>query len=102
MQPILSCLHWQLRSHVLKALFFNQNIPKMKLFLQKKAKFSSAMPPAAGGFASKPPASGGWGLRPQTPKQPSPHCEFLATRLGGVVVSARALQPLRSGYMRAN
>ena len=56
-------------SHVLKALFFNQNSPKMKLFLQKNAKFSSA-----GGSAPKPPASGG------PPKQP-PHLEFLATRL---------------------
>ena len=34
---------------VLKALFFNQNSPKMKLFLQKNAKFSSA-----GGSASSP------------------------------------------------
>ena len=34
---------------VLKALFFNQNSPKMKLFLQKNAKFLSA-----GGSASSP------------------------------------------------
>ena len=45
-----------------KNIIFNQNIPKIKLFLQKNAKFS------AGGFAPKPP------------KQ-LPHCEFLATRL---------------------
>ena len=37
-----------------KSIIFYQNIPKMKLFLQKNAKFSSA-----GGFAPKPPASGG-------------------------------------------
>ena len=46
-----------------KSIVFNQKIPKMKLFLQKNAKFSSA-----GGSAPRPP------------KQP-PHCEFLATRL---------------------
>ena len=74
----------------------------MKLFLQKNASFRA--------LGSKPPdprASGGWGLCPQTPslrqleasppdphwppaaggsaprppKQPPPHCEFLATRL---------------------
>ena len=45
----------QFLSHALKALFFNQNSPKMKLFLQKNAKFSSA-----GGKAPRPP------------KQPSP------------------------------
>ena len=29
----------------------------------------TAVPPAAGGFATRPPlASGGWGLRPQTPQ----------------------------------
>ena len=36
MPPVLSCLHGQFLSHVLKALFFNQNSPKMKSFLQKK------------------------------------------------------------------
>ena len=52
----------------------------MKLFLQKNAKFLSA----AGGFAPRPPlASGGWGLRPDSPKDSSPHCDFLATRLTG-------------------
>ena len=58
-----------------KSIIFNQNSPKIKLFLQKNAKFSSAwglpsnpQPPAAGGFAPRPP------------KQ-LPHCEFLATRL---------------------
>ena len=70
----------------------------MKLFLQKIAKFSSAFhfqvskflsllptpqPPAAGGYAPRPPlAIGSWALHPQTP-QTAPHCEFLATRLGG-------------------
>ena len=46
-------------SHVLKAYFFKQNSPKVKLILQKNAKFSSAegsapVPPAAGGFAPDP------------------------------------------------
>ena len=50
MPPVYSCLHCQFLSHVLKALFFNQNSPKMKLFLQKDAKFLSA-----GGFAPRPP-----------------------------------------------
>ena len=59
---------------VLKALFYNQNSPKMKLFLQKNAKFLSAgapppdlVPPAAGALPSDPKAT--------------PHCEFLATHL---------------------
>ena len=47
-----------------KALLFYQNSPKIKLFLQKNAKFSNAE-----GFAPRPL------------KQP-PLCEFLATRLG--------------------
>ena len=75
----------------------------MKLFLQKKCKIFNrwGLPPP------HPRASGGWGLCPQTPslrrlgasppdphwppaaggsaprppKQPPPHCEFLATRL---------------------
>ena len=102
MLPVYSCLHCQFLSHVLKSLFFNQNSPKMKLFLQKNAKFLSVggstpkppclrrlgalppnpQPPAAGCFAPRPPlASGGLGLRPQTPKT-APHSEFLATRLG--------------------
>ena len=61
-----------------KSIIFNQNSPKIKLFLQKNAKFSSA-----GGFAPKPPcfrrlgdlppnpqplATGGFAPRP--PKQP--------------------------------
>ena len=68
---------------LLKSLFFNQNSPKMKLFLQKHAKFSSLrrlgalppnpQPPAAGGFAPRPPlASCGWGLRPHTPQTAPP------------------------------
>ena len=46
-----------------KSIIFYQNSPKMKLFLQKDAKFL-----IAGGSAPRPP------------KQ-LPHCEFLATRL---------------------
>ena len=71
-----------------KSIIFNQNSPKMKLFLQKNAKFSSAgssapRPPCLrrlGAFPpnSQIPAAGGFAPRP--PKQP-PHCEFLATRL---------------------
>ena len=71
-----------------KSIIFNQNSPKIMIFLQKNAKISSAgdsaprplclqrlealppnpQPPAAGGFAPRPP------------KQ-LPHCEFLATHL---------------------
>ena len=43
-----------------KSIIFNQNSPKIKLFLQKNAKFSSA-----GGSAPDPRASGGWGLFPK-------------------------------------
>ena len=59
MPPVQSCLHCQFLSHVLKALFFSQNSPKMKIFLQKNAKFSSA-----GGSA------------PRSPKQPPPIANF--------------------------
>ena len=79
-----------------KSIFLNQNSPKMKLFLQKNAKFSSD-----GGSAPRPPCLRRLGLCPQTPsfrqlgasppdphwppanapKQPPPHCGFLATRL---------------------
>ena len=90
-----------------KSIILNQNSPKMRVFLQKNAKVSSAgdkspqtpvppaagcfapnpQPPAAGGFPPqpyRPPAAGGFpphphGLR-RPPKQP-PHCEFLPTRL---------------------
>ena len=85
-----------------KSNIFYCHTPKIKLFLQKKAKFSSAWAPppdprASGGWGlcpQAPPASGSWGLRPQTPialrrlgapvpdqKHTAPHCEFLATRL---------------------
>ena len=71
-------MHCQFLSHVLKALFFNQNSPKMKLFLQKNAKFLSAggsapRPPCLrrlGALLSNPRASGGWGLRPRPPNSP--------------------------------
>ena len=43
-----------------KSIIFYFNSPKIKLFLRKKAKFSSTPPP-------DPCVSGGWGLRPQTP-----------------------------------
>ena len=54
MQPVYSGLHCQFLSHVLKPLFFYQNSPKIRLFLQKNAKFSKA-----GGYAPDPRASGG-------------------------------------------
>ena len=74
-------------SHVLKSLFFNQNNPKMKLFLQKNAKFSSAggsaprppclrrlgalppnlQPPASGGFAPRPQSSPPWRISGYVP-----------------------------------
>ena len=98
MPPVYSCLHCQFLSHVLKSLFFNQNSPKMKLFLQKNAKFSSAggsaprppclrrlealppnpHPPNPNPNPHWPPAAGG--SAPDPPNSP-PHCEFLATRL---------------------
>ena len=46
-----------------KSIISYYNSPKIKLFLQKNAKFSSD-----GGSVPRPLASGGWGLRPQTPK----------------------------------
>ena len=55
-----------------KSTILYRNIPKVKLFLQKNAKFSSA-----GG--SDPRVSGGRGLSPQTLKT-APHCEFVAIR----------------------
>ena len=76
-----------------KNIIFYLNSPKIKLFLQKNAKFSSAgrspqtpVPLAAGGFqqlgASLPTPIGlrRLGYPPPTQNQP-PHCEFLATRL---------------------
>ena len=67
MPPVQSCFHCQFQCHVLIALFFYQNSLKMKLFLRKNAKISSA-----GGFAPRPPSFVEWGLRPQTPKTAPP------------------------------
>ena len=82
------------------ALFFYQYSPKIKLFLQKNAKFLSA-----GGTAHRPPclrrqralpphplppAVGG--LAPRPPKQP-PQCEFLATPLLSVLVCYARILP---------
>ena len=61
-----------------KSINFYQNIPKIKLFLQKNAKFFCAA------WASAPDpraSSGGWGFRSQALKT-SPYCEFLTTRHG--------------------
>ena len=85
-----------------KALSFYQNSPKIKLFLQKNAKFSSAW-----GKAPRPRASGGCGLCPHTPSlrrlgalHPHPHLPLAA---GGF--APRPLNqplPLRmSGYAPA-
>ena len=62
-------------------MFFNQNYPKMKLVLQKNAKFSSA-----GGSAPRPP------------KQ-LPHCEFLATRLLCVDADGYASESLINRFL---
>ena len=92
-----------------ETVVFYQNGSKITLFLQKNAKFSSAVPsavgtpgfPAAGGLAIRPTASSGKGLCPQVPNSlrrldatpPDPqnstlHCEFLAARLTVVYFSA--------------
>ena len=75
MQTVKSCLHCQFLSHVSKALFIYQNSPKMKLFLQKNAKFSSA-----GGSVPRPPCLRRlWALppHPQPPAAgaPPPHSQ---------------------------
>ena len=73
-----------------KSIIFYQNSPKIKLFMQKNAKFSSVE-----GSAPRPPASGGWGLsswtfdgfrrlRYQTPKTASPISNFGYRRLNVV------------------
>ena len=49
MQPIESCLHCQFLCRILKALFY-QTSSRIKLFLQKNAKFLSAE-----GSAPRPP-----------------------------------------------
>ena len=46
MQPVESCLHCQFLCRILKALFY-QTSSKIKLFLQKNAKFLSAPKTAA-------------------------------------------------------
>ena len=57
----------------------------MKLFLQKKCKiFEAPRPPCLRRLGAlpptpQPPAAGGAAPDPQN----SPHCKFLATRLGG-------------------
>ena len=62
MQPVESCLHCQFLCRILKALFY-QTSSKIKLFLQKNAKFLSAEDFAPG------------------PLKQLLHCEFLDTRL---------------------
>ena len=107
MQPVYSRLHCQFLSHVLNALFFYQNSPKIKLFLQKNAKFSSA-----GGSAPipsclqrlgalpqnfRPPAGGGSAPRPT--KQPPSRISGYApdmTRLSCTTL----LSPLNRGIFQ--
>ena len=69
-----------------KSIKFYQNIPKIKLFLQKNAYFfgwlglrPKTVPPEAGDLPPDPhpPAAGGFAQAPKT----SSHCEFLITRL---------------------
>ena len=50
-----------------KSIIFNQNSPKIKLFLQKNAKFSSA-----GGSAPRPPCLRRLGALPPDPQNSSP------------------------------
>ena len=70
------------------SIIFNLNCSRIKLFLQKNAKFSSA-----GGSAPKPPVSGSWGLHPQTPVG--------LRRLGAPLPDPQNSPPLRiSGYAR--
>ena len=50
-----------------KSIIFYQNSSKIKLYLQKNAKFARA-----GGFAPKPPCLRRLGALPQTPKTAPP------------------------------
>ena len=50
------------KSRFKKALFFNQNSPKMSYFCKKMQNFR-----ALGAPPPDPRASGGWGICPQTP-----------------------------------
>ena len=75
-----------------KALFFNQNSPKMKLFLQKNSKFSSA-----GGSAPRPPCLRRLGALPLTSQTP-----IGLWRLGAPPPDPQNCPPLRiSGYASA-
>ena len=83
-------------------VFFYQNIPKIKLFLQKNAKFSSAggsalRPPRLrrlGAFPPNPQPPAARGSAPRPTKHPLAHCEFLAMRLirGGVLEDVLGLE----------
>ena len=59
-----------------KSIIFYQYSPKIKLFLKKNAKFSSA-----GGSAPKPPCLRRLGVLPPDPQISPLNCEFLATCL---------------------
>ena len=59
-----------------KSIICYQNSPKIKLFLKKKAKFSSA-----GGFAPRSPCLRRLAALPPHPQTQTPNCEFLAARL---------------------
>ena len=67
-----------------KSINFYQNIPKIKLFLQKSAKFfvcwglrlKTPVLSAARSFAPRPQASSGWGLPPPRPPKQPPIANF--------------------------
>ena len=101
MLPVQSCFHCQFQCHVLIALVFYQNSLKIKLFLQKNAKISSAeftapRPPCLQRLGALPPdplppLTGSFAPRP--PKQP-PKCEFLDTPLLSVLVCYARILPI--------
>ena len=57
-------------------LAFLKISPKIKLFLKKNVKISSA-----GGYAPRPPCLRRLGALPQNPHNTPPNCGFLPTRL---------------------
>ena len=76
-------LRYQFLCYLLKTLFFIKIALKLSYLSKKMQNFR-----ALGAPPQEPRASGDWGLRspdPQPPTAgvfaPSPHCEFLATRL---------------------
>ena len=94
-------LRCQFLCHVLKALFFIKVALKLSYICKKMQNFrgwglrpQTPVPPAAGGFAPRPP------------RQPPPHCEFLATRLMICICNDQMMAfitlPLRHGLALNN